>query len=283
MTNIVIRQTLFALFAVVFLHAQLLSQETVIQVFDRGTENPISFAKVNDGGQTYVADIDGKISLAVNPSTDYAFRFFEYRDTLIKGSQLIGNPVVYLVPEAQIYDDIVVRPGENPAHRIIQNVMDNRRKNDPLKNNSFTYDSYSKLYVTGELKEGVNRDTITDTSMIDALDFLDRQYLFLVETKANRTFNPPSFDKEEITAYNVSGVKDPLFATVVNQFQSFSFYDNNFELNQQEYINPLAPGGLRRYLFVLEDTLFRGETQDTTFIISYRPRTGRNFKGLSGY
>jgi len=284
MTNFFTNIRQLSLYFFVFLSTQLLSQQVVVQVFDRGTENPISFVKVNDGGEkTYVADIDGKISLAINPSRNYTFRFFNYRDTLINGSQLIKNPTVYLVPDAQLYDDVLVRPGENPAHRIIQNVMENRKKNDPLKNNSFTYDSYSKLYVTGELKEGVNRDTITDTSMIDALEFLDRQYLFLVETKAKRTYNPPSFDQEEITAYNVSGVKDPLFATLVNQFQSFSFYDNNFELNQQEYINPLAPGGLRRYLFVLEDTLFRGETQDTTFIISYRPRTGRNFKGLSGY
>lgn len=270
--------------AFIFFSLQIFAQKTVVQVFDRGTENPVSFAKVNDGSaQTHIADIDGKITLVIEESRQYSFRFFEYRDTTIRGSELIKNSSVYLVPEAQLYDEIVVTPGVNPAHRIIQNVMDNKRKNDPLKNNSFTYESYSKLFLTGELKEGIIRDTITDSSMIETLDLLDRQYLFLVETKANRIFNPPNYDKEEITAYNVSGVKDPLFATLVNQFQSFSFYDNNFELNQQEYINPLAPGGLRRYLFILEDTLLSSETQDTTFIISYRPRRGKNFKGLSGY
>ncbi|PKR82295.1 hypothetical protein CW751_02895 [Brumimicrobium salinarum] len=184
---------------------------------------------------------------------------------------------------AQVFDEVVITPGENPAHRIIQNVMDNKKQNDPLRNNSFEYDSYSKLYLTGELPEGVNRDTITDTTMINAFELLDRQYLFLTETEATRTFNPPNYDKEVVTAYNVSGFKDPMFATFVNQFQSFSFYDNNFVLNQKEYINPIAPGGLRRYLFILEDTLFHKETQDTTYTIKFRPRKGKNFEGVEGY
>ena len=53
--------------------------------------------------------------------------------------------------------------------------------------------------------------------------------------------------------------------------------------NQKEYINPIAPGGLRRYLFILEDTLFHPETQDTTYTIKFRPRKGKNFDGLEGY
>ncbi|HLW29643.1 MAG TPA: DUF5686 family protein [Brumimicrobium sp.] len=260
------------------------SQETNIQVLDVQTENPVSFAKINDGAGTFIiTDIDGKASLKIVESHLYSFRFFDYRDTIIKGSDLIKNPKVYMSSDAQVYDEIVIKPGENPAHRIIQNVMDSKGQNDPLKNNSFRYDSYSKLYVTGELAEGVIRDTITDTTMIDAFALMDRQYLFLAETKAIRTFNPPNYDKEIVTAYNVSGIKDPLFATIVNQFQSFSFYDNNFVLNEQEFINPIAPGGLRRYLFILEDTLFHADTQDTTYTIKFRPRKGKNFEGLEGY
>jgi hypothetical protein len=262
----------------------LFAQETKVQVFDIQTENPVSFVKIGDGVSTpFIADIDGKVKIAIVGSRLYSFRFFDYRDTIIKGSTLLENPKVYMSPDAQVYDEVVITPGENPAHRIIQNVMDNKDQNDPLKNNSFTYDSYSKMYLTGELAEGVKRDTISDTTMIDAFKMLDRQYLFLTETEAKRTFNPPNYDKEVVTAYNVSGIKDPLFATIVNQFQSFSFYDNNFVLNQKEYINPIAPGGLRRYLFILEDTLFHPETQDTTYTIRYRPRKGKNFEGLDGY
>src|SRR5690554_6446543 len=271
-------------FVFIVLSTSLLSQKTAVQVIDIQTESPVAFAKVSDGTNTaFIADIDGKLNIDIDVSRKYSFRFFDYKDTIISGAELIKNPRIYMSPDAQVYDEVVITPGENPAHRIIQNVMDNKSMNNPLKNNSFTYDSYSKLYVTGELNEGVDRDTIRDTTMISALELLDRQYLFLTETKATREFNPPSYDKEVVTAYNVSGIKDPLFATIVNQFQSFSFYDNNFELNQKEYINPIAPGGLRRYFFLLEDTLVHEASNDTTFTISYRPSKGKSFSGLSGY
>ncbi len=260
------------------------AQKTTVQVIDGQTGNPVSFTKINDGvNAPYLTDIDGKVDINIDKSLLYSFRFFGYKDKSVQGEELLNQPIVELSAEAQVYDEVVITPGENPAHRIIHNVMENKDKNNPLKNNSFNYNSYSKLYVTGELNEGVQRDTITDTSMIKAMEFLDKQYIFLIETKAKRTFNPPSYDKEEITAYNVSGVKQPIFATVVNQFQSFSFYENNFKLGQKEYINPIAPGGTRRYLFILQDTLFHPETQDTTYIISYRPHKGKNFEGLDGY
>lgn len=260
------------------------AQETEVQVIDAQTNNPVSFAKISDGiNKAVITDIDGKTNILIIDSHLYSFRFFDYKDTVIKGSALRENPIVYLFPDGQIYDEVVIRPGENPAHRIIQNVMDNKKDNDPMRNDAFTYNSYSKLYFTGELKEGVNRDTITDSSAIETMKFLDKQYIFLTETKANRTFSPPNYDKEVVTAYNVSGVKDPLFATLVKQFQSFSFYDNNFELNQNAYINPIAPGGLRRYLFILEDTLVHPATQDTTYTIKFRPRKGKIFDGLSGF
>ncbi|WP_107037360.1 DUF5686 family protein [Brumimicrobium mesophilum] len=269
----------------VLLFSQLLeAQETEIQVIDAQTNNPVAFAKVSDGiNKAVITDIDGKASILIVETHLYSFRFFDYKDTVVRGSDLIEQPRVFLFPDAQVYDEVEIRPGENPAHRIIQNVMDYKKDNDPLRNDAFTYDSYSKLYFTGELNEGVQRDTITDTSTIKTMEFFDKQYLFLTETKANRTFSPPNYDKEVVTAYNVSGVKDPIFATLVKQFQSFSFYDNNFELNQDAYINPIAPGGLRRYLFILEDTLVHSATQDTTFTIKFRPRKGKIFDGLSGY
>ena len=274
----------YLLLIALFFTQLLEAQETQVQVLDGQTNNPVSFAKISDGvNKAVITDIDGKASVFIVESNLYSFRFYDYKDKTIKGSDLLENPSVFLFPDAQVYDEVVITPGENPAHRIIQNVMDNKKTNDPLKNDAFTYNSYSKLYFTGELQEGINRDTITDTSMIKTMEFFDKQYLFLTETKAKRTFSPPNYDKEVVTAYNVSGVKDPLFATLVNQFQSFSFYDNNFELNQNAYINPIAPGGLRRYLFILEDTLFHPATQDTTYTIKFRPRKGKNFEGLSGY
>lgn len=260
------------------------AQETItLTVVDIQTQEPIAFVKIGDGQiEPVLTDIDGKATLDVYASRDYSFSFFNYLDTTFTGEELIRDSLVYMLPDIQLMDEVVITPGENPAHRIIRNAMDKRKENDPMRNHSFRYDSYSKFYLTGENKEPLNRDTITDTSELITLNLLDEQYIFLTETGATRSFSPPSYDKEIVTSYNVSGVKDPLFATLVNQFQSFSFYDNIFTINQQEYINPIAPGSIRRYLFVLEDTLVHDD-QDTTYTIYYRPRKGKNFEGLEGY
>ena len=72
-----------------------------------------------------------------------------------------------------------------------------------------------------------------------------------------------------------------MFSTFANSFQSFSFYENQFDLLGKQYINPIARGGIRRYFFILEDTTI--VNNDTTFTISYRPQAGKTFSGLKGY
>ncbi len=277
------RQTLFTVILVLVSLAAKSQQTVKLTVKDIQTQEPIAFVKIGDGqSEPVLTDIDGKAEFKVYPERKYRFSFFDYIDTALMGSELIKNADVYMLPDIQFMDEVTITPGENPAHRIIQNAMDKRKENDPLRNNSFRYNSYSKFYLTGETNEPIDRDTLTDTSAIKTLNLLDNQYIFLTETAAERTFSPPSYDKEVVKSYNVSGVKDPLFATLVNQFQSFSFYDNIFTINQQEFINPIAPGGIRRYLFILEDTLIHDDN-DTTFTIKYRPRKGKSFEGLEGY
>ncbi|MDX1651362.1 MAG: DUF5686 family protein, partial [Brumimicrobium sp.] len=260
-----------------------IAQEKItVTVLDRQTEQPLSFVKIGNKSQSPVlTDIDGKASLEIRETESYHFSFYDYQDTTINGKDLIDTPVVFLNPEIQVFDEVVILPGENPAHRIIQNAMDRRKDNDPLRNNSFQYEAFSRFYLTAEAAQEIDRDTVLDTNLLQTLKFLDQQYIFLTETASIRTFSPPSYDKEEVTAFKVSGVNNPMFATLANQLQSFSFYDNVFSISGTEYINPIAPGSLRRYLFILEDTLFHGK--DTTYTISFRPRKGKNFEGMKGY
>ena len=273
----------YLLTALVLLTSGFYAQKEIeITVVDRQTREPVSFVKIgNPAIQPVLTDIDGKATLEVKEDLLYHFSFYDYVDTSLLGAKLIKDKVVLLTPDSQILDEVVITPGENPAHRIIQNAMDHRKDNDPLRNNSFKYNSFSRFYLTGEAKDGVVRDTISDSSELEMFELLDQQYLFLTETASKRTFSPPSYDKEEVTSYKVSGLNNPLLATLASQLQSFSFYDNIFTIGGSDYINPIAPGGIRRYLFVLEDTLFHG--QDTTYTIKFRPRQGKNFDGLEGY
>lgn len=255
---------------------------STITVYDAQTGEPLPFVKVSENKKsTVLTDVDGKLELVIDTHSSYYFSFYDFKDTVLTGQELLSANEVFLTPDSQLYDEVIILPGANPAHRIIRNAMNQRKENDPMRNNSFQYDGFSRFYVGGEATQAFNRDTISDTSLLKSIDLFSSQYLFLTETASQRTFSPPNYDNEVVTSYKVSGVKNPIFASLVNQFQSFSFYSTSFNIGDIEYINPIAPGGIRRYLFILEDTLINAS--DTTFTISFRPRKGKIFEGLSGY
>ncbi len=252
-----------------------------IFIKDKATEESIPFVKVYpEGDNPFLSDIDGRFERKSEWQA-ISFRAVGYRDTLIQASQLTDSTIC-LVSKAKEIKEIKVTEGENPAHRIIDLAIANRKKNDPLANDAFQYDSYSKFVFAAKESEleSIKKTTI-DSTEIKLRQFFDEQHLFLIESASTRTFFPPSRDKETITAYKVSGFTDPLFSTFANELQSFSFYDNQFNLLGKTYINPIAFGGTKRYLFILEDTTV--VNKDTTFMIFYRPRKGKHFEGMTGH
>lgn len=263
-------------------HALVIGQQKFF-IKDRVTLEGIPFAKVMSTSiAPQLTDIDGAFQIpdSIIAGSYITVRSYGYLDTLI-ALRMVENFTIYLEPIMQEVEEVVVRAGENPAHRIIQAAIDNRKSNDPLRNNAFQYESYSKFVfdVDREALDSLVPDD-SDSSMMSIMAFFDQQHLFLLESASRRTFIPPSKDKEEIIAYKVSGFQNPIFSTFANEIQSFSFYNESIQILGKEYVNPIAPGGTRRYLFILEDTLVINS--DTTYTIFYRPRKGSNYDGLTG-
>lgn len=250
------------------------------QIQELGSNTPIPFVKVYpNSGTPFLSDLDGWISVD-SSVTELRLSYAEYRDTAYRLSSVSGS-ILHMSLRTVEVEEVVVVAGENPAHRIIRQVIDRRKDNHPLKNDAFTYKSYSKFKFDLN-PEALNAipDSTTDTTLISMRDFFGKQHLFMMESTSKRTFIPPYRDKEEIIAYKVSGISDPMFSTFANSFQSFSFYENQFDLFGKQYVNPIARGGIDRYLFILEDTTI--VNVDTTFTIFYRPKKGKIFDGLTG-
>lgn len=249
-------------------------------VKDAINENPIPFAKVfPDYGNPFLTDLDGAFTLNDSVTT-VTVKYTGYLDTTVILAFMSDN-VIRLKEEIQEFEEVVVTPGVNRAHRIIDQAISNRKKNHPLSDHAFRYKSYSK-FLFDINKEAIDSipDNTTDSSLIRLKEFFTAQHLFVLESASERTFTPPYRDKEEILAYKISGFTDPSLSTFANSLQSFSFYDNQFDILGVKYINPIALGGTKRYLFILEDTTVVGK--DTTFTIFYQPRKGKSFNGLSG-
>jgi hypothetical protein len=250
---------------------------------DAQNREAISFGKVIPSKENpRLTDIDG-IFQVQDTFQSIQVRATGYFDTIVQLT-LVENGKIYLKSKAQNVQEVVVKPGVNPAERIMAQVIANRMKNHPFENDGFISKQYSKfVFDLDDASRKILEDTVvdpTDTNLYSMKQFFGRQHLFLIETASKHYFEPPYKEKEIVEAYKVSGFTDPMFSTFAQSMQSFHFYDNQVELLGEQFVNPIAFGGINRYLFILEDTTINGH--DTTFTIFFRPRKGKDFDGLSG-
>ncbi len=256
------------------------------RVLDDRSNEPLAFVHVVPEGQREggTTDIDGRFTLEVaSVQVLLRFSYVGYKPAEVVARA--GAPLLVRMERAT-YElrTVEVLPGENPAHRIIQRVHANRKVNDGLRNRAHRYTSYSKTIFTAALDSAVLNDperlAKLDSSDQEAIDWLDKQHLLLIESATERSFIPPASEKEKVIAMRVSGLKDPALIGLAASTKTFSIYEPQIALGEKTYLSPIGPNSTARYLFLLEDTLYQGA--DTIFIISYRPRSGRKFDALQG-
>lgn len=251
-----------------------------LTVLDRAGSEPMPFVKIFPNvGRPFFTNIDGEAFIA-DSITSINLSFTGYYDTIIQVESQ-QELTVYMQEITKEFNEVVILPGVNPALRIINNTIANRKYNNPLKNDAFTYKSYSKFIF--DMDSAFTRKVMSmpsDTSR-EMIELIKTQHIFMMESASERAFIPPSRDRENITAYKISGLKNPLFSTFAQSMQSFHFYDNKFTLVMNEYLSPIAFGAPKKYYYILEDTTITG--QDTTFMISFRPRPEIKLNCLKGF
>lgn len=261
------------------------------RVIDETTKEPLAFVHVLPAGayQGATSDIDGRFAIQVAQlPTALRFSYVGYAplEVPVKNAEPL---LITMRRNAVELKTVEILPTENPAHRIIDRCRAGRKDNDGMRNRSHRYTSYSKTIFTAEMDTMVTVDTtmiaITDTAQVDSSaiemrQFLESQYFFLMESATKKSFIPPAAEKEEVLAMRVSGLKDPSFLALAAQTKTFSIYEPQIGISQKLYLGPLAPGSTKKYLFLIEDTLYQGA--DSVFVISYKPRSRTNFLGLKG-
>ncbi|MEE4177638.1 MAG: DUF5686 family protein [Bacteroides sp.] len=279
---------IFLLACFLFFSKPLLAEPYSItgRVVDRETYEPLAFVNIiiegtRNGG---VTDIDGFFSLTHDsPIERIILSYVGYHQQVFVVDSTRELQWVEMQRKAIELTVVDVYPGENPAHRIIENAILFRQRNNPEKLGSFSYESYNKFIFTGEFD--AEQTVTTNPALADSVSgrlerYLDERHLMIMETVTERRFRYPNRNNETVIASRISGFENPVLALMATQFQSFSFYENYITISGKDYLSPLSPGSTNRYFFLLEDTTYTAA--DTVFIISYRPGRGRNFEGLSG-
>lgn len=256
------------------------------KVVDAKTKEPLAFVNIVANHQRVgtTTGIDGNFTL--NSSEAIHLLQLSYVGYQPKEINVSGKAYMKIELKKTSYElmEFKVLPGENPAHRIIKKVVENRKKHNPEKSLNFKYDSYNKMYFTAQIDSNIlnNPDSIAklDTNDQKSIEFLEKHHIFMMESVTERKYKLPDKNYEKVIASRVSGLKNPSFSLLASQFQSFSFYNPTLHVLGQAYLNPITTNSINKYLFLIEDTTYNGA--DTVFIISFRPRKGKNFDGLKG-
>ena len=184
---------------------------------------------------------------------------------------------VMLIPDNVRLGELEVRPGVNPAHRIINNAIANRAKNNPDNLKSYSCIVYNKLLAD------MTVDSIADPALYANFRKDTASHLFINESVIRREYKYNGNVDERIISARTSGFREyQQMSFLQSMLQFFHFYQDVLEWKApvKFFLNPVSPGSTSKYFFLLRDTIVSGS--DSTFIISFQPRRTANFEGLKG-
>ena len=204
-----------------------------------------------------------------------------------------NTPLSIILKNADnLISEVTIAAGENPADRLIRRVVAHKDHNNPEKLKTFQCKTYNKVSI-----EMLPNDTALQyfiakkDSSRKIVQNIQRSYkhdtkqnkehqVFLMETVTERRFRFPNDNSERVLLNRVSGFQNTGMVAVANMIQPFSFYGDYLQILDKNYVNPISIGSPSLYFFNIEDTLY--QDIDTVFLISFHPRKGKVFEGLTG-
>jgi len=279
----ILKSTLILLITTFCFNISSYSQNLVQgKIIDSKTKRALAFVNIIFNDNPYfgtTTDIDGKFSFNSAVSTEKLTCSYVGYDKLeidLSKQTNLSEILIELNPSQQVLNEVLVRASENPANRIIRQVTKNKDLNNPENISSFKYTSYNK-----NTYNFIVNDSLKSKDLKHHMDSsLKGGHLFFSESVSERKFIKPDISEEVVLATKVSGFKNPSFSTISEDIQPFSFYKDYITILDINYLNPISKGSLKKYAFMIEDTLL--QKLDTTFIISFKPRSKKNIEGLKG-
>ena len=231
-----------------------------------------------------VTDMRGNFSITDRSAIqNIVFSFIGYQTVTFTKADIpkSGNWVIKMQQETEELNEVEVLAGENPALRIVRNAIENRNLNNPRKYSSYKYVSYNKNVITYKLAMNDSTTSKRDSALFtrDTISAKSR-HMMVMESVTKKFYKAPNKAKENIIGSRISGFKNPSMGVTPDGIQNFAFHENIIPLVNKKYLNPIANGADKKYVYILKDTVYQG--RDTIFIMDYFPEKGSNFEGFIG-
>lgn len=240
------------------------------KVFDAKTKEPVPFANVVLKGSSVGAstDFDGNFSITTDKTGDSliaSYIGFQRAAVRIKrGVSQTANIPLFPMEEGITLTEIVVKAGENPAHRIIRAAIARKDNNNRDKLEAYQYEVYNKLEfdlnnIPKKLKDNKAFKPIKFVfDNVDSVNSAEKPSLplFMIETISDFYFRRGG-KKEIIKANRISGVQNASISQVMgDMYQNVNVYDNDLIIFGKNFKSPLADNAIFNYKFYLEDSLY---------------------------
>ena len=245
------------------------------KVFDTESKEPLPFVPVLIKGTTVGAttDFDGNYLISTSKMGDSIVASYVGYKKLTRAikrgeNQIINMPMVL---EGVNLLEVVVKPGENPAHRIIRNVIAHKQYNNKRKLDAYQYETYNKVEfdLNRIPKEMQEKKMFKPIKFV--FDNVDSVYsgekpslpIFITESLSDLYFRSnPNLKKEVIKASKVTGMENTSITSVMgDMYQNINMYDNNILVFGKDFVSPISDNGFFYYKYYLEDSLFIGNTR----------------------
>ena len=276
----------FVTFCSALVYPDCFSQTTKVsgRIYDANTKEPLPFVNIilkgTKAGAT--SDFEGNYSITTNESPDSVaatyIGYLKVAKPVKKGLTQVIN--LQLQPNTIMLKTVEIRPGENPAHRILKKIIKNKDANDRAKLDAYQYEVYNKVEfdlnnISKEYKKkilfkpvGFIFDNI-DSSIVKEKPSLP---IFMTESLSDYYYKKsPKFKKEIIKASKVAGVQNPSVAQFMgDMYQQVNVYDNSILVFGKNFISPISDNGLLFYKYYLIDSMYIGNNR--CYQIQFKPK-----------
>ncbi len=215
-----------------------------------------------------ISDEKGKYSIRTNlPVDSVAASFVGFTKKVMpiaKGRTQYCN--FLLNPKQVALGEITVYAGENPAHVLLEKVIDKKTENNIDNLSNYSYEVYNKIqFDFTNINENISelpifRDYDFVFDYINTTNDGKVNYLpfFLSESLADYYYQKkPEKIKEIIKANKISGIENESVREYTgNMYLDVNIYENYINIFNKPFVSPIANFGLLAYEYYLVDSSF---------------------------
>jgi hypothetical protein len=238
------------------------------KIVDAITREPLPFVNIIFKGTTVggTTDVEGNYSISTTVHVDSIIVSYVGYNKLTRAIKNGATQELNL-GLSQGIDLLVVevRPGENPAHRILRKIIANKDKNDREKLDAYEYEVYNKVeFDLNNLSEDFKNNRLLEPfsfifDNIDSTNAKEKPYLpvFMTEALSDYYYRKnPRARNEVIKASKVAGVENASVSQFMgDMYQNVNIYDNNILVFGKNFISPISDNALLFYKFYLIDSM----------------------------